>query len=76
MKILLLVLGGAWFSFALLFMFALVAGAKRSLSPEISANDEPIQAAKPVTGSNPSRKKSRRLLWRPAPTPEIIRNAA
>jgi len=71
MKILLLVLGGAWFFFALLFVFALAAARAKAVPPL-----EPAEIPKPVSEAMPQRKKLPAPLRKPEREPALVRSTA
>lgn len=73
MKILLLVLGGAWFFLALLFVFALAAARAKAIPLVESTSAE---VAKPVPETKPQRRKSRPPMRTPEREPALVRNPA
>jgi hypothetical protein len=61
----LLVIGGVWFSLAFLFVFALVAAARKSLPPENVATPAVLPAEATASEKQPFAKPHRRKLWWP-----------
>jgi hypothetical protein len=71
MKILLLVLGGAWFFLTLLFVFALAAARAKAVPPI-----ESVKLTKSIPEAKPQRSKLRPPTHKPECEPALVRNAA
>jgi hypothetical protein len=71
MKILLLVLGGAWFFIALLFVFALAVARAKPIPPVVAP-----EIPKPIPEAKRQRKKSTAPNLAPEEEPALVRSVA